>query len=252
MRAATLITALALGTATPAAATPGFVTGEGIGTVYLELAADPALDITLSIPNYPISYSSFGSYHEDGFSTSSILDPNSILLGFDLYAYAFSSPFVPTPHSEVNGQGYFVDSIFATISNPTGIAQQVDALIDVSLSLVLNAEQPNDLTSGSIGYQLNGSGSGVPSLSLAYTDALAPSANGGTLSYGLSDHFLFTLQPGEEYSFGIQDFGASFFLRAQAVPEPGTWAMMIIGFAAIGYSMRRTGREQPRLRPATG
>jgi hypothetical protein len=24
-----------------------------------------------------------------------------------------------------------------------------------------------------------------------------------------------------------------------AVPEPGTWAMMLLGFGAIGFSMRR-------------
>jgi len=250
MKAAKFFTALALGTATPAAATPGIVTGEGIGTIYLELTADPALDIALTVPSYPISYSSFGSYHEDGFNTSGILDPASILLGFDLYAYAFSSPFVPTPHSEVSGQGYMTDGIFATISNPTGIAQQIDAFIAITLSLVLNAEQPNDLTSGSIGYQLTGSGSGGPPLSLAYTDALAPSASGGKLSYSLSNDFLFTLQPGEDYNFGIQNFGTEFFLRAQAVPEPETWAMMIIGFGMVGYALRRDGRKQIRLRRA--
>jgi len=29
------------------------------------------------------------------------------------------------------------------------------------------------------------------------------------------------------------------FLSTSAVPEPGTWAMMLIGFGAIGFSMRR-------------
>jgi hypothetical protein len=29
------------------------------------------------------------------------------------------------------------------------------------------------------------------------------------------------------------------FTAAAAVPEPGTWAMMLLGFGAIGYSMRR-------------
>ena len=32
-----------------------------------------------------------------------------------------------------------------------------------------------------------------------------------------------------------------------AVPEPGTWAMMLLGFGAAGYSMRRSRRAQPRL-----
>lgn len=33
-----------------------------------------------------------------------------------------------------------------------------------------------------------------------------------------------------------------------AVPEPGTWAMMLLGFGAIGYSMRRRRRMGPILR----
>jgi hypothetical protein len=29
-----------------------------------------------------------------------------------------------------------------------------------------------------------------------------------------------------------------------AVPEPGTWAMMLLGFGAIGFSMRRRRTQQ--------
>ena len=28
--------------------------------------------------------------------------------------------------------------------------------------------------------------------------------------------------------------------NASAVPEPGTWAMMLMGFGAVGFAMRRT------------
>jgi hypothetical protein len=35
------------------------------------------------------------------------------------------------------------------------------------------------------------------------------------------------------------------FIRTTAVPEPATWAMMLLGFGAIGFSMRR--RRQPTL-----
>ena len=34
-------------------------------------------------------------------------------------------------------------------------------------------------------------------------------------------------------------------IRTQAVPEPATWAMMLLGFAGIGFAMRR--RRQPTL-----
>lgn len=40
-------------------------------------------------------------------------------------------------------------------------------------------------------------------------------------------------------SFG----GSVAFQRVAAVPEPGTWAMMLVGFGAIGATMRRRHRE---------
>jgi hypothetical protein len=47
---------------------------------------------------------------------------------------------------------------------------------------------------------------------------------------------------------GIFEFSAqgnnvtSFSLSAQAVPEPATWALMLLGFAGIGFAMRRRTR----------
>lgn len=244
MKARTMLAAaMTLGLATPAAATPGFVTGEGTGTIFLELNADPALDIALTLPNYSINYSSFGSYHEDGFDTSFINDFNSVVLGFDLYAYAFSAPFVPVLHSEVNGSGYFQNGIFATISNPTATLQQVQAYIGTTLSLSLNAEQPLDLTSGSVSYNIFGSGAGNTRLSMSFANGFAPATGNRSLYHSASDNFLFDLAPGASYSFRIEDFGASYFLRAQAVPEPATWAMMIMGFLMVGGAMRKSRRD---------
>ncbi|UUR06953.1 FxDxF family PEP-CTERM protein [Sphingomonas glaciei] len=37
------------------------------------------------------------------------------------------------------------------------------------------------------------------------------------------------------------------FNAIAAVPEPGTWAMMLLGFGAIGFSMRRTRRHAAHL-----
>lgn len=36
-----------------------------------------------------------------------------------------------------------------------------------------------------------------------------------------------------------------FLIRVTLVPEPGTWAMMLLGFGAVGFAMRR--RRQPVL-----
>jgi choice-of-anchor C domain-containing protein len=35
-----------------------------------------------------------------------------------------------------------------------------------------------------------------------------------------------------------------------AVPEPSTWAMMLLGFGAVGFSLRRRKAQAPRLRVA--
>jgi hypothetical protein len=47
---------------------------------------------------------------------------------------------------------------------------------------------------------------------------------------------------------GVESFQQLRFGGVSAVPEPTTWAMMLIGFGAVGYSMRR--RPAPRLAQA--
>jgi hypothetical protein len=37
------------------------------------------------------------------------------------------------------------------------------------------------------------------------------------------------------------------FGQTQAVPEPGTWLTMLVGFAAIGFALRRHARRNQRL-----
>jgi hypothetical protein len=41
--------------------------------------------------------------------------------------------------------------------------------------------------------------------------------------------------------------GTLSFANVAAVPEPGTWAMMLLGFGAIGFSMRRRQRHAAHL-----
>jgi hypothetical protein len=38
-------------------------------------------------------------------------------------------------------------------------------------------------------------------------------------------------------------FESANFSITSAVPEPGTWGMMLIGFGAVGYGMRRRRRN---------
>lgn len=48
-------------------------------------------------------------------------------------------------------------------------------------------------------------------------------------------------------SFGARSFN---FAAAAAVPEPGTWAMMLVGFGGIGAAMRRQRRATGKLKLA--
>ena len=56
----------------------------------------------------------------------------------------------------------------------------------------------------------------------------------GILTAGKTYRFLYTLNAGD--GGGTFSGNASF---TQAVPEPATWAMMLFGFAGIGFAMRR-------------
>jgi len=54
---------------------------------------------------------------------------------------------------------------------------------------------------------------------------------------------------GSDGSFYVTTFsgggpGSGQVLKISAVPEPGTWALMILGFAAIGLAVRRTNRTR--------
>ena len=44
--------------------------------------------------------------------------------------------------------------------------------------------------------------------------------------------------------------GTVSFTQMAAVPEPGTWLMMLVGFGAMGYSMRRQRRSTSLLTQA--
>lgn len=42
----------------------------------------------------------------------------------------------------------------------------------------------------------------------------------------------------------------SFWTAAAAVPEPSTWLMMLLGFGAVGFAIRRQGKQTLRVRYA--
>ncbi|MBO9715028.1 MAG: PEPxxWA-CTERM sorting domain-containing protein [Sphingomonas sp.] len=76
--------------------------------------------------------------------------------------------------------------------------------------------------------------------------------NGSTVVLGLgatSNDRLFTGLPGDPVmksgSFSLTGTSGAFSLLVAAIPEPATWAMLILGFGVIGFGMR-SQRSRPR------
>ncbi len=76
---------------------------------------------------------------------------------------------------------------------------------------------------------------------------LTPNVNGGAQYFGVTSASAFNQvvisRPGGD-AWGIDRVSYNFAQNA-AVPEPGTWAMMLLGFGAIGFAVRR--RRPSRL-----
>ena len=62
------------------------------------------------------------------------------------------------------------------------------------------------------------------------------------------------LDPTQFYKISISGTGTasgsvySGNLTSTTVPEPATWAMMLLGFGAVGFAMRSRRKEQPKVR----
>lgn len=59
------------------------------------------------------------------------------------------------------------------------------------------------------------------------------------VDYDGDDHSLFTTAWGTSYSYQDADWGGTWAL---AVPEPASWALMIVGFGLVGTAARRRRR----------
>jgi hypothetical protein len=62
-----------------------------------------------------------------------------------------------------------------------------------------------------------------------------PALSKGTFALGAGNHSI----SGTATASPFQGGGAFFRVNSLAVPEPGTWALMLLGFGAIGLSLRR-------------
>lgn len=79
--------------------------------------------------------------------------------------------------------------------------------------------------------------------------------NLGGLSFSADDFDPNGVLPSQLVDFSVGDQNELFhpgtwdflFRNSAPVPEPGTWAMMLLGFGGIGAAMRRQGKRKPLL-----
>jgi PEP-CTERM motif len=81
-------------------------------------------------------------------------------------------------------------------------------------------------------------------LSAAGGSIVAPNVSGVQFIGLVSDTPFTTLELSGTFRTGGDGFGFDNLAFSSAIPEPATWAMMILGFGLVGGSLRRTNNRQ--------
>ena len=159
-----------------------------------------------------------------------------------------------------NGGGQTAAGVFDSSENLDADAngQAVISATDGSVLNDLTFSLTNGSTFGVATFNLSAAGTALAneatSVSISFIDAAGVSAaqtfainTNGSNFFGISgtagERFTGFTFAGNPTTTGIADFRQLRLGNVQsavaAVPEPGTWAMMLLGFGAIGASMRR-------------
>lgn len=167
---------------------------------------------------------------------------------------AIITPGAPAPAVFVVSGNPFTGTnpVTATIGNTPQVGGTVEAPVSFSDSFLFTIGPPGG---GLIG---TGSGSIITSTSLQFSttdlDITSVIVNGTALTIGrtaggliedagTSGVNIFSGQLNNitvtGLSRGLGSYGGNLTFIPSAVPEPGTWAMMLLGFGAIGMGMRR-------------
>ncbi len=154
----------------------------------------------------------------------------------------------------VTGTVTFSGGRTATVSNGSG-SELVRLLL--SQPNFANTRATYSLTFNDVSGNLNQPTDPQTGLPTAFTGTSSGTAAGPTANLNLTDSTFsfsgFTYRLTYETAatnLDATNFGAnriSFADPASAVPEPATWAMMLIGFGAIGGTMRRRVALRPQL-----
>jgi hypothetical protein len=127
----------------------------------------------------------------------------------------------------------------AYFSNPTGAA--VDLTVHFSSFTMMSVHGP-DFAAAAVSYRLLAGSLGAPSLLDQWSDSCDTrlGCSGDIWTHGGSPGIPASIDPGGSYALWIED--AKVQTLAGVAPEPGTWAMMIVGFGLAGVATRRSRR----------
>ena len=102
---------------------------------------------------------------------------------------------------------------------------------------------------GTLGYGTGPFGDSTYNVSFALPDAALTSIRFVGATNEAAIDFTGQTTNGNE-AYGIDNVVLSGQRLAGSVPEPASWAMMLLGFGSLGAAMRRKGAMRPALRPA--
>ena len=205
------------------------------------LSATPAMAAIVVNPNGSATVSSDTNVGDnftvnfDGFEAGSVIPgvTSSLTLTFagtsgNSYVFNYlltNTSGAPATSSSVTAFGFNIDpNALLSSSTVTGAFDVVSTGTlsqGYSLEMCFKNGQNNNCAGGNNGVTLGTSGSGTINLGFSSLPQ----------SVTLSDYLLRYQQ--------VNGSGSAVGSPVAAVPEPATWAMMLIGFGAIGFSMRR-------------
>jgi len=234
------ISMIALAAASFAAATPAFATQPPTLHGFCSLAA-PCSDNGTNTPtgvNPPQFGFAVSGQAETGAVLIDILVPDTVMLPA---SYTLSGALLDTN----------VTASLVSTTPWTSNSVKLDAYLglNASPSNPLGGYLPTTLTwqPGATGFYIFQADIGT--VTLPGTGDIGPGTD--------QDNFLMTLN--QKLAFGsyivgfiTQDGGSTYKATANSgaileMPEPGTWALMLLGFAGIGVSMRRSRKRQHAL-----
>ena len=137
---------------------------------------------------------------------------NFVLTGARTATFSLASSTPNSSTSTLSGDQIFFNSIFGTFG---GTAGNADISFGTNLVSALQIQSPT----------------------LGFTQLTGPALFGGSPANPIFNIGTFNLSGG--FLSGASTLTISRAAVVSGVPEPGTWAMMLLGFGAIGFSVSR-------------